>query len=102
MQTISIPVTQIKTKRQINPEVQAKGVIALEKWRKEKAKAHAKGGKTLANWIAKEEAKKAARTISPLTAIRNFCIDCVGGSTQEVTNCSNKKCNLYIHRPYQL
>jgi len=59
MQTISIPVTQIKTKRQINPEVQAKGVIALEKWRKEKAKAHAKGGKTLANWIAKEEAKKA-------------------------------------------
>lgn len=35
---------------------------------------------------------------SPLKAIKLFCIDCCGGSFQEVKKCPCKKCPLYNFR----
>lgn len=35
---------------------------------------------------------------SPLKAIRQFCIDCNGGSPYEVKNCTSPKCALYPFR----
>lgn len=35
---------------------------------------------------------------SPLKAIRLFCIDCCGGSSNEVKLCPAKKCSLYPFR----
>ena len=31
---------------------------------------------------------------SPLKAIRGFCLDCCGGSSAEVRDCSSKSCPL--------
>jgi hypothetical protein len=38
------------------------------------------------------------RTISPLKAIRLNCLDCVGGSRDEVKKCEIKDCPLYKFR----
>jgi hypothetical protein len=48
-----------------------------------------------------EELKKAQKKTSPLQAIKGFCNDCVGGIREDITNCTAKKCSLYIYRPYQ-
>ncbi len=31
-------------------------------------------------------------------AIRNHCLECMGGSYQEVENCTSPKCSLYLFR----
>lgn len=61
------------------PEVLAKGKLALEKYRKEKAAAKAKGEEAYKAWLAEEDLKKQQKRISPQQAIKNFCNDCVGG-----------------------
>ena len=33
-----------------------------------------------------------------LKQIREFCLDCMGGSSQEVLNCTTPKCSLYDFR----
>ena len=38
------------------------------------------------------------RYASSAKAIRAFCLDCVGGSAQEVRLCPAKKCALYPYR----
>jgi hypothetical protein len=85
----------------LTAEMRAKGTAALAQWRKERSSAIKKGGKALEKWNMKQAAKKASRKITPLMAIKAFCVDCVGGSIQEVTKCTNQKCNLYTNRPYQ-
>lgn len=35
---------------------------------------------------------------SPLKAIRAKCVDCAGGSFQEVKNCPSEKCPLWPYR----
>ena len=34
-------------------------------------------------------------------AIRDHCIECMGGQRIEVTYCSSPECSLYKYRPYQ-
>jgi hypothetical protein len=36
--------------------------------------------------------------ISPLQAIRKYCIECSGGCKVEVENCPIKSCPLYVFR----
>jgi hypothetical protein len=36
--------------------------------------------------------------LTPLKAIRGFCLECAGGSHVEVRNCSDKECNLWTFR----
>lgn len=91
----------IKRKREISPEVQAKGSAALAKWREEKALMTKKGGKFLAAWEEEQRLKKLQKQTTPMQAIKGFCNDCVGGITRDITNCTSKKCSLYIYRPYQ-
>lgn len=39
------------------------------------------------------------KKISPLKAIRKFCLDCLGGSSAEVKVCSAQEiCSLYPYR----
>jgi len=102
MQKLSTNVSKTKPGSHLTPEMQAKGALALAKWRKERSIAIKKGGKTLEKWLLKEAEKKANRKVTPLMAIKAFCVDCVGGSIQEVAKCSNQKCNLYTNRPYQM
>ena len=45
--------------------------------------------------------KKAQKRISPQQAIRNFCNACVGDKRDDITNCTAKKCPLFIYRHYQ-
>jgi hypothetical protein len=90
----------IKKKRMMNPEVQAKGKLALEQWRKEKAYAEKKGGKFLEAWTEEQALKRAQKKTSPMQAIKAFCIDCVATRT-DITNCTAKQCSLWIYRPYQ-
>jgi hypothetical protein len=87
--------------RKIAPEVVAKGQAALAAWRIAKAAATKKGGKALAQWLADEELKKALKRTTPLQAIKNFCIHCVGGAKQDIKNCAAPACPLYIYRPFQ-
>jgi hypothetical protein len=35
---------------------------------------------------------------NPLTAIRAFCVSCMGGYVQEIKGCSAPKCPLYPFR----
>lgn len=35
---------------------------------------------------------------NPVKAIREFCIDCCGGSRETVKNCPSVKCSLYPFR----
>jgi hypothetical protein len=36
--------------------------------------------------------------MTPIRAIRAFCLDCCGGSSREVTRCSSPKCPLFEYR----
>jgi predicted nucleic acid-binding Zn ribbon protein len=90
-----------KKRRTVSPEVQAKGRIALEAYRKEKSEAKAKGESYYTEWLKEQELKKARKSISPLQAIKNFCNECVGNVRNDVTNCTSFKCPLHIYRPYQ-
>lgn len=36
--------------------------------------------------------------LSPLKSIRAFCLDCVGGSSNEVKLCPSERCALYPYR----
>lgn len=38
------------------------------------------------------------KTVSPQKAIRQFCLDCCGGSSSEVKSCTAAKCALYPFR----
>ena len=40
---------------------------------------------------------KQTRT-TPLTAVRRFCKECVGGKNQEVESCSDKSCPFFKYR----
>lgn len=91
---------KLKVKRSMNPEVLAKGKLALEQWRKEKAYAEKKGGKFLEAWLEEQALKKAQKKTTPMQAIKNFCNDCVATRT-DITNCTAKQCALWIYRPYQ-
>ena len=43
--------------------------------------------------------KKKTKMLSPVKAARNFCLDCMGGSSKEVHNCtSESRCPLYPFR----
>jgi predicted nucleic acid-binding Zn ribbon protein len=90
-----------KKRRTVSPEVQAKGKVALEAYRKERAEAKAKGEAYFSEWQKEQELKKARKNISPLQAIKNFCNECVGQVRNDITNCSSFKCPLHIYRPYQ-
>lgn len=35
---------------------------------------------------------------SPIKAIREFCLECCGGSSAEVKSCSAQRCPLYAFR----
>lgn len=35
---------------------------------------------------------------SPIKAIREFCLECCGGSSAAVKNCTAPNCNLYAFR----
>lgn len=100
---IVIPITVNKPfKRSLSPDIIAKGQEALKQWRIEKAYAEKKGGKFLAAWIEEQaEKKRAKQGRSPTTAIREFCLQCVGGSTADVRGCTAPKCALFTYRPYQ-
>lgn len=39
---------------------------------------------------------------SPKSAIKAFCLECVGWNPDEVRNCQGYACPLYMHRPYKL
>jgi len=88
--------------KQFTKEVQAKGQAALKQWREDKAYAERKGGKILEAWLEEQQQKLDAKmATSPTYAIRKFCNACVGGKTEDVTNCTAPKCPLYNFRPYQ-
>jgi hypothetical protein len=38
---------------------------------------------------------------SPKTAIRLFCVECMGGSVREAKTCANNQCFLWPHRGAQ-
>ena len=42
--------------------------------------------------------KSENKPVSPLKAIRLFCLDCCGGSSNDVKICSAAKCALYPFR----
>lgn len=85
----------------LTPEIIAKGTAALAKWRKTRAKAMKKGGAELEAWLEQERLKKVRKSITPKIAIKNFCLNCVGDSKQDIKNCTSTKCPLYVFRPYQ-
>jgi len=96
-----IPATK-PFKRSLSPDIIAKGQAALKIWREEKAYAEKKGGKFLAAWVEEQaEKKRVKQGRSPTTAIRDFCLQCVGGSTADIRGCTAPKCALYPYRPYQ-
>lgn len=78
-----------------------KGVSALKAWRTAKDDATKQGPEALKMWLEDQALKKAQKQVSPIKAIRNFCVSCVGNKTEDITNCTAKKCPLYIYRPYQ-
>lgn len=43
---------------------------------------------------------------NPVKAIRDFCLDCMGGSRDEVVRCTSKDCKIYAFRlgknPYRV
>lgn len=36
--------------------------------------------------------------VPPLKAIRKMCLECLGGSTEDVKNCTAKTCPIYHYR----
>ncbi len=85
----------------MNPNIIASGQEALRIYREERAAAKAAGPEALAKWNAEQELKKAQRGTTPMQAIRDFCMNCVGDSYNDIKNCTAKKCPLYIYRPYK-
>lgn len=90
-----------KVKRSISPEIQAKGAAALAAWRAKRAAAQKKGGKFLERWLEEERIKKEQKRVTPMMAIKNFCMGCVGGIRKDIRECTAPQCPLYIYRPYQ-
>jgi len=45
--------------------------------------------------------KSATGKASPRMAIKTQCLECVGGLRDEITNCTDLGCPLYLYRPYQ-
>ena len=39
---------------------------------------------------------------SPRTAIKAFCLECVGYDRSAITNCTAPACPLWLYRPYQI
>ncbi len=35
---------------------------------------------------------------NPITAIRSFCVECMGGGVREIASCTAKDCSLYPFR----
>jgi len=95
------PNLTVKKKRSMPAGVAEKGADALKLWRKAKEDAKKKGPAALAAWNEEQEIKKAQTRLSPQRAIRNFCNACVGDKRDDITNCTAKKCPLFIYRPYQ-
>jgi hypothetical protein len=87
-------------KKTLDPTIIAKGQAALAKYRAEKAAATAKGPAALAKWQAKRDKKKVIK-ITPMSAIKAFCLSCVGDSVNDVKNCTAPQCALYTVRPYK-
>jgi hypothetical protein len=85
----------------MNPNIIASGQEALRIYREERAAAKAAGPEAFRKWNEEQELKKAQRGTTPMQAIRNFCLSCVGDSYSEVKNCSSTKCPLHIYRPYK-
>jgi len=81
--------------------MRAKGTKALAQWRKRKATAEKKGGKYLEKWKEGERLKKEAKSITPLRAIKNHCINCSNNQLSEITDCTVTTCGLYPVRPFQ-
>ena len=88
-------------KHNLTPETIAKGASALETYRAEKAAAIKAGGAALKKWEEAQAAKKASKGLTPMTAIKAFCITCVGDNREDVRNCTSFKCPLYTFRPYK-
>jgi hypothetical protein len=47
---------------------------------------------------------KAARRAAlgqPTACIKLFCLECVGGVRQDITDCTDSGCPLYLVRPYR-
>jgi hypothetical protein len=38
---------------------------------------------------------------SPRSAIKAFCLQCVGFSRSDIKNCTARACALYAYRPFQ-
>jgi len=87
--------------RTLDPSTIAKGAAALALYRKEKAAAKEQGSEAYQKWQAEATLKKAQKKTSPMEAIANFCMHCVGSRREDITNCTATKCPLYIYRPYQ-
>ncbi len=83
----------------LTKEVQAKGQAALAVWRAARAAAKAEG--RLEEWEEEQRLLKLQKGRSPTQAIKQFCLDCVGGKREDITNCTAPKCALFIYRPYQ-
>ena len=81
----------------LSPEAQSKGQIALMKWRQEQKRLK----EAKANGESIPEETKAPGKITPLRAIKAFCLSCVGDSRRDITNCTSRQCPLYPVRPYQ-
>ena len=88
-------------KRSIKPDVLAKGKLALAKWRAEKVAAQAAGAEAYKKWQEENDLKRRQKKTTPMQAIKQFCLSCVGDIRAEVTNCTARQCPLYIYRPYQ-
>lgn len=75
---------------------------------KEQAAAETSRGQAIAD-RASQMPKASVRTYlkatrgkaSPRIAIKAFCMECVGWSRAEVTNCTGFACPLWMYRPFQ-
>jgi hypothetical protein len=85
---------------QLAPHLQ-KGAAALAEWRAARQAAIDGGEETWAAWQAEQAEKKAKKTLTPIRAIRNFCLHCTGGVRVDITHCSATECPLHVFRPFQ-
>ena len=72
-------------KRTLDPAIIAKGQAALAKWRAERKKAQKKGGKAWEEWQENDRLAKLQKKVTPMMAIKNFCLECVGGIRSDVS-----------------
>ena len=47
------------------------------------------------------EERTETRNLTRATALKFYCLDCVGGLTGEVKKCELTTCPLWVFRPYQ-